>query len=353
MDNKSLIEYILEGRQHKSELALAYWFDNSKRYYEFVDLHRDKIRSKFRKSITDEDIADVLFELELPYLFLINDRFMVEYEKYGSGKKRAPDFTIQYERNEAFNVEVKRIREGSFGTRYSAIINKIIDPVRKTPSSLGFSINVRHFDLDENFIIALENSAEQITSQIQNLISREETKMSYDSAFDYPLPGFENEIEITLSRPSGKKNSSKTSYYGGLSPIFYTNKEPLKFGDTVLEKLGQCISGMINILFISTNSSTHEPDDVLESIASINSLIRTKNNDFFKNKGFAGIDDFVDSSRNLSGIVVKTTWASLKHQSNLVWCNSNAAHQIPLDLKDYMKYMGTNMRVHSDAHGGA
>ena len=270
MDNKSLIEYILEGRQHKMELALNHWLTNSERYFAFIKLNRDKIRSKVRNAMTDDDLDDVRFELELPFLFLINNKFTVEYEKYGSGKMRTPDFTIRDESSAEFNVEVKRIREGNFGVRYENVIKKIIDPIRRMPSSLGFSINVLHFDLNDDFIKALEASADQISCQIQSLIIREESKMSYGSAMDYPLPGFEHEIEIRLSRPSGKKNLCRTSYYGGLDPIFFTNKEHLKFGDTIFEKLGQCISGMINILFVSSNSSTHDRNHVLESIASIN-----------------------------------------------------------------------------------
>lgn len=339
MDNKSLIKYILEGRQHKMELALNHWLTNSERYFAFVDLYRDKIRSKVRNAITDDDLDDIRFELELPYLFLINGKFSVQYEKYGSGKMRAPDFTVQYDLCSEFNIEVKRIREGNFGVRYEDVMRKIIEPVRRMPSSLGFSISVLHFDLNNEFIKALEASAEQISCEIQNLIQKEESKMSYDSSMNYPLPGFEHQIEIILSRPSGKKNLSKTSYYGGLDPIFFTNKEHLKLGDSIIEKLGQCIPGMINVLFISTNSSTHERDDVLESIASINNLIRIGNDDFFKNKGFEGINGFVNSSKKLSGIVFKTTWVSLERHSNLVWRNRNADHQIPDEIKEIMMHM--------------
>jgi hypothetical protein len=321
------------------ELALNHWVAISERYFEFVDLHRDKIRNKVRNAITDDDLDDIRFELHLPYLFLINDKFAVEYEKYGSGKMRSPDFTIQYDQNTEFNVEVKRIREGNFGVRYENVINKIIDPVRRTPSSLGFSINVLHFNLNDEFIKKLEASAEKISCQIQDLIQKEESRMFYDSSMDYPLPGFEHQIEITLSRPSGKKNLSRTSYYGGLDPIIFTNKEHLKFGDTIFDKLGQCIPGMINILFVSSNSSTHEPEGLLESIASINNLIRIKNDDFFKSKGFDGISGFVNSSKKLSGIVFKTTWESLERHSNLVWCNRNADNQIPHEVKEYMKHM--------------
>ena len=300
IESNSLIDYILEGRQHKAGLALGHWFANSKRYFDFVHRNRDKIRSKFRNAITDEDLDDVRFELELPHLFLLDDKYTVEYEKFGSGGKRAPDFTIQRLRTFEFNVEVKRIREGSLGTRYEKVIEKIVEPIRSIPSSLGFSISVLHFDLNEDFIASLENSAEQVADQIQTLISKEEAKMPYDSCLEYPLPRFKDEIVVMLSRPSGKTDFPRTSYYGGLDPISFTDKEFSKFGDTVFEKLGQCIPGMINVLFISTNSSTHEPEDVLESIASINKLIRKKDGDFFKNKGFGGIDGFISSLKNLS-----------------------------------------------------
>jgi hypothetical protein len=284
MESDKLIKYMLEGREHNAESALRYWFEKSKRYLHFVYYYRDKIRNKFRNAITEEDLDDVRFELELPYLFLLDSKYTVEYEKFGSATKRAPDFTIQRLGGFQFNVEVKRIREGSLGTRYEKVIEKIIEPIRSIPSSLGFSIDVLHFDLNEDFIASLEHSAEQVVDQIQTLISKEEAKMPYDSCIEYPLPGFKDEIVVTLSRPSGKTDSSSTSYYGGLAPIFFTDKEFHKFGDTVFEKLGQCIPGMINVLFISTNSTTHEPEDMLESIVSINKLIRKQDEDFFKSK---------------------------------------------------------------------
>lgn len=340
MQNHELIKYIFEGREHNAETALRYWFEKSKRYLDFVYYYRDKIRSKFRSAITEEDLDDVRFELELPYLFLLDDKYTVEYEKFGSGRRHAPDFTIQRLSEFEFNVEVKRIREGILGIRYEKVTEKIIEPIRSIPSSLGFSINVLHFDLNETFITSLDHSAGQVVDQIRTLISKKEAKLPFDSCIEYPLQGFKDEIVVTLSRPSGKKEHSRTSYYGGLAPIFFTDKESYKFGDTVFEKLGQCIPGMINVVFISTNSTTHEPEDMLESIASMNKLIRKKDDDFFKKKGFDGIDGFISSSKNLSGIVFKTIWVSLKRNYNLVWCNQNAEQQIPQELKDYMTYMG-------------
>lgn len=340
MESDKLIAYLLEGREHNVEPVLRYWVEKSKRYFDFVYHYRDKIRSKFRNAITEDDLEDIRFELELPCLFLLDDKYIVEYEKFGNGRKRAPDFTVQLVGGFEFNVEVKRIREGRLGVRYEKVIEKIIKSIEIIPSSLAFTIDVLRFDSNEDFIASLENSTEQVVDQIRTLISTEELKMPYDSCTERPLLGFKDEIVVTLSRPSGKTDSSRTSYHGGLDPIFFTDKEFRKLGDIIFEKLGQCIPGMINVLFVSTNSTTHEPEDVPESIMSINKLIRKKDSHFFKNKGFDGVDEFMSASRNLSGIVFKTIWVSLKRNHNLVWCNRNSRQQIPQGLKDYMTYMG-------------
>ncbi len=342
MNIQELVDYIIEDRQHITELALRHWLQTSTRYHDFVYKYRDKIRSKFRNSVTDEDWNDVRFEIEIPFLFLLDDRYTVEYEKFGSEKKRSPDFTVQRAGLYEFNVEVKRVREASLGTRYDEVIKRIIEPIRKTPSSLGFSINVLSMDPNHDLVFRLEKSADNVTSKILSLISNEEAAMPKDESLEYPLDGFYDEVNIVLSKPSGKKDFSKTSYDVRYCPIFFTNKECLKFGDTIFEKLGQRIEGMINILAITTNSSTHAPEDVFESIVSINGLTRENNDDFFKRKGFESTDDFLRVSKNLSAIVFKTTWIDREENYNLVWCNPNAESQVPEDLKEYLKHMGRN-----------
>ena len=172
-------------------------------------------------------------------------------------------------------------------------------------------------------------------------MAQEEPKMPYDTSTEYPIEGFRDELILSLSKPSGKADSRKTSYYGGCCPIFYTKKEFLKLGDAIFEKLKQCISGMINVLAI--NSSTHEPEDVLEAIQSINELLNQGNDDFFKNKGFDGANEFLELSKAMSCIVFKSTWVNRQKNYNLVWPNANADHKISEDLIEYMKIMGHNL----------
>jgi hypothetical protein len=72
----------------------------------------------------------------------LDDRFIVEYEKFGVGKKRSPDFTATFESSLEFNIEIKRIREGGLGQRYNEWREEVVDRIRKIPSSLAFAIDM-------------------------------------------------------------------------------------------------------------------------------------------------------------------------------------------------------------------
>lgn len=339
---EELIDYILEGTQHRAKLVLKNWLANSVKYRTFIHKHKDKVRKKFRNSQTVEDLEDVLFELEIPYLFSLDDNFSIEYEKFGSKKnRRSPDFTIQKISGDEFNIEAKRIRETSISKQYEEVINQIIQPIRETPSSLGFSLDVVTFQDHKDFVTRLNDSAETVTKQILDLIQKEEPNMPPDKEIEFRIDKFPHELKVLLVRPSGKKNHKRTSYYGGICPIFYTNKEFQKLSDAIFEKLGQCIPTMINVLAITTNSSTHESEDVLEAINSINLLLRLRDDEFFKKKKLkGGAKEFLELTKALSCIVFKSTWMSSQKKSNLVWLNENADHEIAEDLIRYLEKMG-------------
>jgi hypothetical protein len=88
----------------------ARWIDESPRFQAFVAAYRTKIRKKVRGLRDGEGRSDLLFELAIAYWLLQERRFTVEYEKYGIGKQRTPDFVVTYKTNVVFNVEVKRMR---------------------------------------------------------------------------------------------------------------------------------------------------------------------------------------------------------------------------------------------------
>ena len=91
-------------------IQCARWMEESVRFREFVAAYHTKIRKKVRGLRDEEGRGDLLFELATAHRLLQERRFTIEYEKYGVGKQRAPDFVVTYKTNVIFNVEVKRMR---------------------------------------------------------------------------------------------------------------------------------------------------------------------------------------------------------------------------------------------------
>jgi hypothetical protein len=341
MIDSELIDYIMEGRQHFSRDIIESWVKTSNRFKKFVYLYRDKIRSRIHNASNEEYLEDIRFELEIPYLILSDDRFEVEYEKYSTGSTRAPDFSVTFERSIEFNLEVKHIREPILGVHFEKSIQQIASRIQSLPSSLGFRLDVTTLDIAPDVVGRLESSKEEVIKCIENLIQNEESKISYDNVHEYPIKGFEDELILVLSKPSGKVNHDETSYYGGLEPVFYTQIEYRKFGDAIFEKIGQMVPNMINIIIIISKSSTHEREDLFKSIYSINKLLNQGDENLFIRKGFQGKQDFLNQSKRLSGILFRNNWIGLNavKDRNLLWCNEQADQQIPEPIKEYLRRM--------------
>jgi hypothetical protein len=107
--NEPLIE-IFGDATDTLAIQCARWAEESARFHNFLATYRTKIRKKVRGLRDEEGRSDLLFELATAQRLLLERRFTVEYEKYGIGKQRTPDFVVTYRTNLAFNVEVKRMR---------------------------------------------------------------------------------------------------------------------------------------------------------------------------------------------------------------------------------------------------
>lgn len=105
-----LLTELFAGQSHQLATEFAEWVNSSARFYAFAEAYRSKIRKKIRGSRDEQGLRDLQFELEIAYLLLNDQRFGVEYEKYGVGKQRSPDFLVTFRANLPFNVEVKHIR---------------------------------------------------------------------------------------------------------------------------------------------------------------------------------------------------------------------------------------------------
>jgi hypothetical protein len=112
------------------------WVHESRRFRAFAEAHRDKIRKKVRCLQDDESEEDLRFELEIAYRLLAEPRFRLEYEKYASGKRRGPDFSVLFRERHALNVEAKRIRDvrpESFADKFA---DTVCDKVGQMPIGL-------------------------------------------------------------------------------------------------------------------------------------------------------------------------------------------------------------------------
>jgi hypothetical protein len=105
-----LLRYIFTNTRLPLAVHFAQWVEASPRFRAFAETYRDKIRKKVRTITEAEGYRDLQAELATAYFLVLERRFVVDYEKYGVGKQRGPDFSITYKTHIRFDVEVTRLR---------------------------------------------------------------------------------------------------------------------------------------------------------------------------------------------------------------------------------------------------
>jgi hypothetical protein len=137
-----LVAYIFGDSRHLLVGPFGQWVEDSSRFKAFAETYRDKIRKKVRLIQEDESRSDLLAELETAYLLLQDRRCTVEYEKYGIGQQRGPDFAVTFRTRTIFNVEVKRLRPARLEAGIEAqndptrMINAICDKLGQMPAGM-------------------------------------------------------------------------------------------------------------------------------------------------------------------------------------------------------------------------
>jgi hypothetical protein len=134
MTTNELLSYIIGDQAHPFGPQLAEWMAASPRFKAFVTTYRNKIRKKIRGTRDAEGLKELSLELETAFALLRERRFEVEYEKYGVGKARGPDFAVTFRSRLLFNLEVTRLRAGDTVVKGEAPerqyeIAKLIDAV--------------------------------------------------------------------------------------------------------------------------------------------------------------------------------------------------------------------------------
>src|SRR3954454_13093272 len=116
MPANDLLPYIFDNTRLALAVQFAQWLQESPRFRTFAETYRDKIRKKVRGITEAEGYRDLQAELATAYFLVSEPRFLVEYEKYGVGKQRGPDFSITYKPHIRFYVKVTRLRPSQPGS---------------------------------------------------------------------------------------------------------------------------------------------------------------------------------------------------------------------------------------------
>jgi hypothetical protein len=306
-----LLEYVF-GQGDLASPMFSRWVKSSKRFRAFVTRYKNRIWDKFIEAQKDpepeEKLKDVLFELEIAYLVLKDRRFSeVGYEFYGDG----PDFTVTDETGVVFNVEVKRIRKTPEQKRLETWRGQVAREIRAVPSSLAVSVNIGLYVDELNALLdlldRLEDKKSDVIDYIIKTIYAEETNVPVEGMMRYPVPGFEGEVELRLSKPSGKPTSDHTDFYGGVLPLFITRREWQQFKDLVFPERDQRIPDMINLLAINTDSATHDEYALMEEIEQ----------DFEERVARGNV---TEQMKKLSGILFRGAWGDLFWPNKIAYC---------------------------------
>ncbi len=314
----------------------AQWLSFEPRFQDFVAKYEKKIKSKFRHARTDEDKRDVLVELETARLFLANSSMDVDYEPHCSS---GPDFCIRSVHG-SFNVETKRIREADATTLYNDCVSHVISELRKVPSSLGFSIDCNLLVGSPEYARRLHSSTDSIIVQCMEALKGCKATLSHGETRAFPIAPFE-ELQIRFTHVLGKPPDSPTADFGGVSPIFYTQRESFKFTDLMLGCLRQLRPSLPNVLLIRCHSITHEPEELEMAKDEICRLGAEEDVQFFQKKGFTTVEDFHTQFKLLTAAVVVSDSVKIPntHGRNLVWENPSPALRLNAAQIEYLQAM--------------
>jgi hypothetical protein len=141
MPASDLLPYIFTNTRLPLAVQFAHWVQASPRFRAFAETYRDKIRKKARGITEAEGYRDLQAELATAYFLVLERRFLVEYEKYGVGKQRGPDFSITYKTHIRFDVEVTRLRGLRGGQTGAALepgklVNTLCAKLEQLPPSM-------------------------------------------------------------------------------------------------------------------------------------------------------------------------------------------------------------------------
>jgi hypothetical protein len=119
---------------------LTQWLSTSPSFRAFATAYRQKIRKKVHDAADAAALRDVRAELLAAHRLLVDKRFTVAYEAYGSGRI-GPDLTVTFRTTATFNVEVTRLRKVPDP---AALGSTLLVKLRQLPPSVPNVVLVAH-----------------------------------------------------------------------------------------------------------------------------------------------------------------------------------------------------------------
>lgn len=278
-----------------------------------------------------------MWELHVANLLTKNPNFQIEYERYGVGGHRTPDYRVATSTRNFFNVEATWIRECPWETRLNKWHRGIRQAVQAVPSRVKIFLIILSMDKAQELLEKLETGCDRIKTKIVELIVNADAYLKEGESQQLQISGFNGLVQVDVSKPESITNQRRTAYSVSF-PIEFTQNEFRKFGDIVFAKVGQFFAGMANILLVGSRSVTHDERDCEEAIGELERMLRDNDNAFFQRKGFKVASDFNKQYRNISAIIFCSAWTGDKDR-NFVWLNPQASNRLDARVVDFFHSM--------------
>lgn len=302
---------------------------NSARFTQWFLINETKIVSKFRGSRGVEDIHDVLTELRCAsFLLSFNKIIELQYEPLHQ-TQQSPDFKAITSIEGDIYFEVRRIRKTPAESNRDQFIELFWEKVKTNiHRNFGLSLDTSSIERTEHFQELIQK-IDEIIAYIDSYLSKLIEDMKEPVELELSLGNFDEVLGVLISSiPEQRRVNNEIRNYGGLFKTPYSGNEYKKFGDIIFEKTHQLIDGEKNVIFVYADNDTHESYEMMDSIASINDLIREADEKIIRKKGYESINDFLAKSRRISGIFLLT-----KSQERKFWINRGSEHPINDDFK--------------------
>jgi hypothetical protein len=136
-----LLNDIFDGNSPAFYPEVEGWVRQSRRYRQFVENYRSKIRAKLKNVRDESGMKALRAELETAAFLLRENRFTLEYERYAASRQRGPDFTVTFKTHITFNVEVRRLHnaeldDGDPEAHRNKLMAVLCDKVGQMPPSI-------------------------------------------------------------------------------------------------------------------------------------------------------------------------------------------------------------------------